>query len=80
MKCPGQNTRNWNFNSIFEVSCPKCNYSVEFFKDDIKRRCPKCCFLVLNPKIDFGCASCCEFAEQCLGDKINEFKKLKTEK
>ncbi|HJO93491.1 MAG TPA: hypothetical protein QF753_08840 [Victivallales bacterium] len=73
MKCPGQNSIYWKFDSIYEVNCPECNKAIEFFKDDIKRRCPECGFLVLNPKINFGCASHCKFAEQCLGDSIKEF-------
>jgi hypothetical protein len=41
---------------------------VEFFKDDSKRRCRQCGHELLNPRIDFGCASYCPFAEQCLGN------------
>jgi putative nucleotidyltransferase with HDIG domain len=41
---------------------------VEFFKDDTTRRCPKCATRFVNPEMDFGCASYCPYAEQCLGD------------
>jgi len=41
---------------------------VEFFKDDTTRKCPRCGHRFLNPKMDFGCASYCQYAEQCLGD------------
>lgn len=41
---------------------------MEFFKDDTTRKCKNCGQKLLNPKIDFGCASYCKYAEQCLGD------------
>jgi HD superfamily phosphodiesterase len=41
---------------------------VEFFKDEATRRCGKCGSKLVNPKMDFGCAAHCKFAEQCLGD------------
>jgi putative nucleotidyltransferase with HDIG domain len=45
---------------------------VEFFKDDATRRCKKCGYRFLNPNMDFGCASYCPYAEQCLGDLAPE--------
>jgi len=67
MKCPGQDSRYWESSAIFEVPCPKCGTVVEFFKDDTARKCSNCDHRFLNPKMDFGCASYCEHAEQCLG-------------
>lgn len=67
MKCPGQDTRYWKLDAIFESTCPKCGQAVEFFKDDTARNCPKCGHRFVNPNMDFGCASYCEYAEQCLG-------------
>lgn len=67
MQCPGQDSRYWDGEAIFESRCPKCGTVVEFFKDDSKRRCRQCGHELLNPRIDFGCASYCPFAEQCLG-------------
>jgi len=52
---------------VFESNCPKCGQAVEFFKDDSQRTCRNCGHRMLNPKIDFGCASYCPHAEQCLG-------------
>ncbi len=67
MKCPGQDTKYWKPGAIFEVKCPKCGVSVEFFKDDTSRKCGKCGHRFVNPKMDFGCAAYCPYAEQCMG-------------
>jgi len=67
MKCPGQDSRYWKPGAIFEARCPKCQNIVEFFKDDTTRKCGQCGYRFVNPKMDFGCASYCEHAEQCLG-------------
>src|SRR5512143_1767518 len=32
------------------------------------RRCAKCGHKFLNPSLDFGCASYCQYAEQCIGN------------
>jgi HD superfamily phosphodiesterase len=68
MKCPGQDTQYWNPGSIFEVKCPKCGNDVEFFKDDTARKCRRCGHKFLNPNMNFGCASYCKYAEQCIGN------------
>lgn len=66
MKCPGQDTRYWKPEDIFETACPACGKALEFFKDDSSRKCKSCGTKVLNPNIDFGCATYCKFADQCL--------------
>lgn len=68
MRCPGQDTQYWKPGAIFDAKCPQCAGVVEFFKDDTTRKCPHCGHRFLNPAMDFGCASYCQFAEQCLGD------------
>ncbi len=68
MQCPGQDSRFWGLNAIFETACPQCGKEVEFFKDEPTRTCKGCGFKIVNPKMDFGCASYCQFAEQCVGD------------
>ncbi|WP_022669247.1 HD domain-containing protein [Desulfospira joergensenii] len=73
MKCPGQDTQYWNEDAIFETECPECGHAMEFFKDDATRRCPNCKKKIVNPRMDFGCASYCKFAEQCLGTLPEEF-------
>lgn len=73
MKCPGQDTQYWNADAIFETTCPECDAPMEFFKDDATRRCGNCKKKIVNPNMDFGCASYCKFAEQCLGTLPEEF-------
>jgi hypothetical protein len=68
MRCPGQDTRYWKPGDIFDVECPGCGTKVEFFKDEARRRCPACKQAVLNPRMDFGCASYCRYAAECLGE------------
>lgn len=53
---------------MYEVKCPKCGSEVEFFKDEPVRNCKKCGHEFVNPKMDFGCAAYCKYAEQCLGE------------
>lgn len=67
MRCPGQDMQYWKEGAIFEVNCPTCGKVVEFFKDDTARKCSGCGHRFVNPKMDFGCAAYCQYAEQCLG-------------
>ena len=32
-KCPRQDPNNFKTEDIFEIDCPECGYSVEFFKE-----------------------------------------------
>ena len=66
-RCPGQDTRYWKPEDIFEVACPSCGAEIEFWKDEPIRQCSACSMEVRNPRFDFGCAEWCEFAEECLG-------------
>lgn len=72
MKCAGQDKRFWEFDSIFEAQCPKCGHKMEFFKDDVDLTCKRCGARVLNPKMDFGCATYCKYARECLGSLPSE--------
>jgi putative nucleotidyltransferase with HDIG domain len=65
-KCPGQDQRFWKPGDIFEVKCNSCGQKVEFFKDEPKLKCHGCGNLIVNPKINLGCAKWCRYAEQCL--------------
>jgi hypothetical protein len=57
----------WKPGAIFESNCPQCGHPVEFFKDDTARTCGQCGHRFVNPRMDFGCAAYCPYAEQCLG-------------
>lgn len=63
----------WDSDAIFEVSCPECKQPVEFYKDDTTRKCGHCGHRFVNPKMDFGCAAYCKYAELCLGTLPEEF-------
>jgi len=67
MQCPGQDTRFWKPDDIFDVPCQACGTPVEFFKTDARRRCPRCGKHIQNPKISLGCARWCAYAKECLG-------------
>ena len=70
-RCPGQDQRFWKPQDIFEVDCAKCGNPVEFFKDEPQLKCRQCGHIVINPKIDLGCAEWCQYAEQCLGVRLS---------
>ena len=78
MKCPGQDSRFWKPEDVFEIQCLTCGRNIEFFKDDVKRRCP-CGQEIVNPRLDFGCAQWCEYGEQCIGVIPPELEDLKKE-
>ena len=65
-KCPGQDKRFWRLEDIFDIRCPECDSSVEFWRDDIRRRCPSCGHEFANPKLDLACAEWCQYAKECL--------------
>lgn len=73
MKCPGQDPMFWKPDDVFEISCPKCAFGVEFFKFDVKRRC-RCGHEIVNPKIDFGCAEWCPYGDNCIEGLPEEMK------
>jgi hypothetical protein len=72
--CPGMNPANWKIEDIFETACPACGELIEFWKDDVKRRCG-CGHICFNPRLGNLCLSWCEKAEECLGNQdIAEWK------
>ena len=70
LKCPGQDSRNWTPEDVFDVKCSSCGGDVEFFKTDVSRRCPECGHRVINPDLDLACAEWCPHAELCLGQTL----------
>jgi hypothetical protein len=75
-RCPGQDQRFWKPEDVFEINCPQCGHSVEFFKDEPKLKCRRCGNLVINPRIDMGCAEWCQYGEQCTGVTKGEFSSI----
>ncbi|MDI7259703.1 MAG: HD domain-containing protein [Thermodesulfobacteriota bacterium] len=73
MQCPGQDTRFWKPEDIFNTKCPKCGRELEFFKNEVRRKC-RCGHEIVNPRMDFGCAQWCSYAEQCIGALPEEIK------
>jgi len=47
-KCPRQDPNNLKTGDIFEIDCPECGYSVEFFKDETQRKCKNCGKMVIT--------------------------------
>lgn len=64
--CPGQDLRYWKPEDIFEAPCAHCGGNVEFFKDDLRRKCPNCGKFTVNAKNDMACAAWCKHAKECL--------------
>ncbi|AIS53120.1 hypothetical protein TKV_c19760 [Thermoanaerobacter kivui] len=73
-KCPGQDRSFWKITDIFESNCPHCGGIIEFWKDDITVKCPRCKKIVVNPKFDPGCAAWCEYADKCLGSIADDIQ------
>ncbi len=71
VRCPGQDLRFWKLGDIFDVPCPHCGTAVEFWRDEPSVKCPHCREVVVNPKLDLGCAQWCQHAQQCLGAVID---------
>ncbi len=79
MQCPGQDTRFWQPEDIFDVACESCGTPVEFFKTDPSRLCPQCGARIQNPKVSLGCAKWCAYAKDCLGYDPNDLDLPDTE-
>jgi hypothetical protein len=76
-KCTGNNTQEWGFDAIFEVKCPQCGCSVEFFKDEITRNCHECKTTVRNDRKDFGCGQWCSSSSLHMRNWCSKFKRSK---
>ena len=70
-RCPG----NIQQNLTAEIhQCPKCDYGVEIFSDEVRRRCPKCRAMVFRERLP-SCIDWCPAAKECVGEK--KWKELK---
>ena len=72
MKCPGQDLGRKNpADAAYDIPCYNCNKPVEFFFDDLSRKCPYCSVRIEKDDAqllkDYGCAVWCKEAEKCLG-------------
>lgn len=82
-KCPGLDMgRKHPEDAVEYQQCPRCGHEIEFFFDDKYRRCPECNLEVSVDDIkllqNFGCASWCKSADECLGEKLYQrFSKVK---
>jgi hypothetical protein len=70
------NPQNWSPRDISEQPCPRCSTPVEFWKDDVKRRCTSCGFEIINRTLATSCISWCDQAAGCTGSaEIDDWKK-----
>jgi len=58
--------RFWKPDDVYESPCAHCGKPVEFFKDDLRRKCPHCHKYTVNPRNNLGCAAWCKFGADCL--------------
>jgi len=65
MQCPGQDSRFWGLNAILRWPAP-VRQGVEFLRMSPPVRA-KDAGLDRQPQMDFGCASYCQFRQQCVG-------------
>ena len=49
-RCPREDPNNMNVGDVVEIECPVCGESIELFKDEEKRKCPKCGEMVIREK------------------------------
>ena len=76
-KCSGNDFSEWGFDSIFELECPHCGNTVEFFKDEITRRCPECKSIIKNTSGDYGCGQWCSSSSDHQRNLCSKFRKSK---
>jgi hypothetical protein len=74
-RCPGQDNRYWSSDDVIESPCPSCGKTIEFWKQEPRRRCIHCGRSVLNPNLDLGCAKWCKQAADCLGIPVSDAAK-----
>lgn len=86
MKCPGQDLGRKNpADAAYDIPCYNCNKPVEFFFDDLSRKCPYCGVRIEKDDAqllkDYGCAAWCKEAEKCLGaERYARFKEISKNK
>jgi uncharacterized protein (UPF0147 family) len=53
---------------------------LEFWKTDVRIKCPGCARNVANPGFNLGCAEWCAYAKECLGTDLSEIVPRKLRK
>lgn len=74
-KCPGQDRRDFAPEDVILAPCPSCGAEIEFFPDDIMVRCSACKKLARNPRFNPACAAWCEYADRCLGEVAEAYRR-----
>ena len=69
MKCPGQDTRYWKPEDIYDLPCPACGAAIEFLKTDSRRTCANCRYSAANARLRAGCAQWCAHGRDCVGGR-----------
>jgi len=67
-RCPGMSPAFFKLSDIKLRRCIHCGKELEFWKDDIKLKCPKCKQVNFNPDIGKTCLVWCKKADECLGN------------
>jgi len=65
-KCPGQDPMFMTSQDVAEVKCPGCGHVVEFWPDELVRKCRNCGRRVANPTDSMKCLEWCRHAAQCM--------------
>jgi len=66
VRCPGQDPMFLKAQDIVEASCPQCGQPVEFWPDELVRKCRACGHRLVNPGNSMKCLEWCRYAAQCL--------------
>ena len=72
------NREEWGFGAMFDIECPHCGYSVEFFKDKLTRTCSQCKRTVLNSQGDYGCSQWCSSSSPHTRNFCPKFRRSKS--
>ncbi|MCD6416660.1 MAG: HD domain-containing protein [Planctomycetes bacterium] len=66
LRCPGQDSRFFKSEDIAELACPRCGKPVEFWPDELVRKCQACGYRFANPENSLKCLQWCPYAAQCM--------------
>ena len=66
IRCPGQDPMFLKAQDIVEATCPQCGRPVEFWPDELVRKCRACGHRLANPGNSMKCLEWCRYAAQCL--------------